>query len=348
MRILVLLALLLAACGSTLSPGVARPSPSSKPVPWLAAPAHPTPIPDPTVPPQPGGVRVCKSTELVGGAGRGQGAGGWWTRTIVIADFSESKCLVAGPTAVEYLDATGATIVAADSFTAPSWGTPGWAIIEPAREVTLIGPVSGEALVMLQTYGDCGHALLRAVRITFAGPTGTIVVPVESQPVGGRCDSPTQRLGLSGMPIRPSELPPYPTPPPLPLTFAIDAPSVAFAGEPLPYVVRVSNAMPSPYAWGQGCPIYLEWLGGRDVSPTNVPGHIVKPLDPVYAGTAKEFHSLNCGTAGAVPARGELRFDMRMDLPRDALGPEKVCWAMLQPPETTQVCATIEFLPPRQ
>jgi hypothetical protein len=135
---------------------------------------------------------------------------------------------------------------------------------------------------------------------------------------------------------------------PSPLVFSIDAPSVAFAGETLSYVVRIQNVSPTSYAWGDGCPIYLEWLGGREVSPTNVPGHIVKPLDSVYAGTAKEHHTLNCAAAGAIQAGGELPFDMRIDLPRDALGSENLCWEMLPPPETTQVCAPIQFLPPRQ
>lgn len=352
MRWWLLLGLLFVSCAEHVvasPPSSSPPVPSTTLVPWLAAAAHPTPIPDPTVPPRPTGVRECTNAELAGGVGRGQGAGGWWIRTVVIADLGPTRCLIGGPSAVAYLDAAGAIIVTADGFGTPTWGAPGWAVLEPSRGVTLFGPVAGEALAILQTWGDCGHATLGAVRLTFSGSIGTLVVPAEPQPVGGRCDSPTERLGLTGLPLRASELPPYPTPRLLPLSFSIAAPSIAFAGETLAYVVHIRNTTSSSYSWNDGCPIYVESLGGREVSPTAVPGHAKQPPDKIYAGFAKEVHPLDCAAGGPIAPGAEIVFEMRIEVPRDAYGTDTLYWNIVAGPfPTASASAPIEFLAPRR
>ncbi|HEX6061844.1 MAG TPA: hypothetical protein VF001_07215 [Candidatus Limnocylindria bacterium] len=256
-----------------------------------------------------------------------------------------------GPTRATYLDAQGRPIVE----TTPEAATLNarWAVLGPLSAPSAADDHrDGEAMIGLATYGDCGPApALASVTFTFGPPTGDVRIPmVPPKGVGGRCDVPGMTLALGiFLPLAPawwSTRPPEPSHAPSPLTFTIDAPSIAFAGETLVYLVHVRNSSAAPYEWGEVCPSYLEWLGGREVTPTSVPGHLAKPANPVYAGLAKETHLLNCAAAGAVAPNGQVAFEMHLDLPRDALGTEMLCWERMLWP-ATQGCEPVEFLAPR-
>ncbi|HEV2251026.1 MAG TPA: hypothetical protein VGT60_11030 [Candidatus Limnocylindria bacterium] len=350
MRILVAACLVVASCGAhSVAASGPTPSPVRSNVPWVADGARPTPIPEPTVEPRPTAVPDCRASDLVGVAYRGQGAGGWWVRGLMLGNRGEARCVVAGPLSAAYLDAAGAAIATA-GVRSPTWSSPGWAVLEPRSlpvDDHVIHP--GQARITLESYGDCEHRELRAIAVTFATPAAVIRFAVEPQPVGGRCDAPGQRLGVSSWAIAPTEPPVFPTPAPLPLAFAINAPAVAFAGESLTYVVRVTNAAAAPYTWGHGCPIYLESLPGREATPSLVPdrGGKWEPPARTYAGFAKELHPLNCAGAGAIPAGGEASFEMRIAVPRDALGPETLHWEIASPLPNVHVTAPLEILPPR-
>lgn len=343
-----LLAVLMAACGSTVGSGVARPSPSSTPIPWLADVAVPTPLPTPTIPPQPTGMRECVAAEIRTATPRGQGAGGWATRSVILASAGRSSCLLVGPTSVAYMD--GETAVVTSVLSAPpSWSGPGWVVLQPGN-VPLEGPRAGQARLTLETYGDCHHATMNAIAMTFAGHTGTVIAPTESQTVGGRCDDPgaPQHLSLGWWALGPSQLPDFPIPAPFPLGFTIDPPPVAFASEPLRYLLRVRNIGATTFTWPFGCPIYVESLGGREVSPTAVPGHAKQPPDKVYAGFAKELHPLDCAAGGPIAPGAEIAFEMRIDVPRDAYGADTLYWNIAGPFPTGSASAPIEFLAPRR
>jgi len=350
MRILwVALALSLAACGDHVAAGDARPSPTRTPIPWTSARAIPTPLATPAAPRPPTNVRTCAASDVAALVGRGQGATGWWVRGVFLGNRSDTTCLISGPTAVAYVDAHGGAMPAA-GVTATSYVEPGWAVLAPASVPSdEYVHAAGQAQVILWSLGDCDHRELRSVAITFGGSTGTVRVATgpPTQTFGGRCDFAGQRFGLSSSPIRPMETPPLPTPTPLPVTFGIDAPAVAFAGETLRYVVTVKNLGAQPFAWS-ACPVYVEWLGGREVTPSDVPGRAPKPPDRVYAGFSKELHSLNCDAAGPIAAGATVEFEMLIAVPRDGLGPDSLRWELAGPFPAAQLSSPIRILAPRR
>jgi hypothetical protein len=351
MRLLLPLCLLLAACGSMAA--APRPSPTAataSPIPWIAAVAQPTPAPTPALLVRPVEVRDCATSDIVAIAYPGQGAGGWWIRGVVLGNRSDTRCVVAGPLAISYLGASRA-VIATGGTSAPTWSSPGWAVLEP-RTLPVDDHVNhpGQARIMMTSYGDCEHRELHGIAVTLAALPAVIRVDVEPQPVGGRCDIPGQRLGVSSWPIAPTEPVALPTPAPLPLTFAIDAPAVAFAGEPLRYQLRVRNLSSSPYAWSD-CPAYLEWLGGHALTPSAPPPDKGLKADPgakQYVGATKEAHVLNCGPAGSLAPGGELAFEMLIDVPADAYGLDTLRWDIAGPGIREVARAQIQFLAPRR
>ncbi len=349
-----MLAVLITACGSPLSPGVAGPSANSTPIPWLAATVVPTPMPTPAPVPRPIGIPSCRAADLAGVFIGGQGATGWITRSFAIGSRATSACIVEGPVHAAYVDARGQPIVATTEESAQR--NAGWAVLGP-RSAPTGGDdrLNGEAMIGLATYGDCGPApALASVTFTFAPPTGDVRIPMQPASVGGRCDAPGMPLNLGiFFPLALawwSTQPPERTAAPAPVTFAIDAPSVAFAGETLSYVVRVRNSSTTLFAWSDGCPIYLEWLGGREAPLPVVPDRTGKWELPAktYLGVAKELHLLNCAAAGAIAPGGELAFEMRLDVPRDAYGTETLYWSVAGPLPNGSAGAPIEFLAPRR
>jgi hypothetical protein len=350
MRILILTCVVLASCGAN-SIAASSPTPAAlrSVIPWLADRAHPTPLPAPAARLRPSRIRDCETSDVVGVAYRGGGAGGWWLRGVILGNRSDTPCVVAGPLALSYLDAIG-VVIASGGVSAPTWDGPGWAILEPTSPPAddhVDHP--GQARITMQSYGDCEHRELRAIAVTFAAPSAVIQFNVDAQPVGGRCDVPEQRLSISSWPVAPTTSEALPTPPPLPLTFAVDAPAVTFAGETLTYMVRARNIASTPYAWGDGCPIYLEWLPGRDTTPP-LAHHTGKwePPASIYVGSATELHPLNCAETGELSPGSEVAFEMRIAVPPDALGADTLHWEIAGPLTHSHVSAPLEILPPRR
>jgi hypothetical protein len=299
---------------------------------------------------RPTGVPECAQTDVAAIAFRGQGGGGWWVRGVVLGNRGGTPCIVSGPLGVSYLDAGGATIATA-SLSATTWSAPGWAVLD-ASSPPVDDHVSrpGQGRIILQSYGDCAHRELHAIAVAFAGSTGTVRVAVDPQPVGGRCDVAGQQLGVSSSPIESTDPVAFPVPSPPPLALSIAAPSVAFAGETLSYMVRIRNISRVSYAWSGGCPIYVETLGGREATPSLVPGRGGKwePPAKTYVGFAKEIHPLNCAAAGAIVSGSDAAFEMRIAVPRDAFGPDTLYWAFAGPFPSGGASTPIEFLAPRR
>jgi hypothetical protein len=334
MRIGLLLAIVVAvACGRPAAGVAPLASPTPTPVPWIADAAHPTPFPIPTSTPRPTGVRGCASSDLVGVFDGGQGAGGSITRGFVIGNRSDTPCIVDGPIRAAYVDAHGGEIVATNIQSTSL--TAGWVVLGALTEpVAGSAHREGQAFIGLATYGDCGSAIgVAAVALTFTEPTNQVVIPMAAARVGGRCDVPEQRLQLGiffALGPAATPLPPQ-TPAPRLLSFAIEAPPTAMAGAALDYVVRIRNVSAQPYTWEGGCPLYLEWLGGHEITPTIRPSAVSKqevPF-PVYAGGVKELHSLNCGPAGVIPSGADVGFEMHINVPADARGPDMLRWEII-------------------
>jgi hypothetical protein len=344
---LVALALLLVACGGTGTGGLgATPPPPPTPVPWLAADAVLTPRPQPSVPPPPAGVPDCTAAELRLAATGGTGGGGWWVRAVVLTTAGTRPCLVRGPVATALRDGDGPVIEGAIS-TAPSWSEPGWAVLAPGEPFDPLTRRPGQGQLTLTSYGDCARATFDAVTIGFVGPV-TAVAHVTRQPVGGRCDSPGQVLRLHVSLLGPAEPLALPTVPPMPLAARIEAPAAAFAGETLRFVVWLRTTAAASYDWRDGCPDYLEWLGGHPVPATDAPGRVAKPEPPAYAGATKERHPLNCAAAGPLLPGSERAFEMRIAVPPDARGTDTLRWDLPYAGAPDAATARIEVLPPRR
>jgi len=310
-------------------------------------------IPTPVSTPRPAGVPSCRAADLVGVFIGGQGAGGWLTRTFAIGTRTTTPCIVDGPIRATYLDAQDQLITAAVEESAGL--APSWAVLGPQSAPSAADDqLDGQAVIGLATYGDCGPAPeLASVIFAFAPPTGEVRVPIVPARVGGRCDGPGEELELGiFVPLGPapwSTQPPERSATPSPFALSIELPTVVFAGEPLSYVVHIRNRSSESYAWGDGCPTYLEWFGGRETplpAVTERPGKSERPQ--TYVGVAKESHLLNCTAAGVIAPEGEIAFEMRIDVPPDALGPDTLRWEITAPFSGSEVSAPVEFLAPRR
>jgi hypothetical protein len=75
---------------------------------------------------------------------------------------------------------------------------------------------------------------------------------------------------------------------------------------------------------------------------------VKQPPDKIYAGFAKELHPLDCLAGGPIPPGGEVVFEMRIDVPRDAYGTDTLYWNIAGPFPSGSASAPIEFLAPRR
>lgn len=137
----------------------------------------------------------------------------------------------------------------------------------------------------------------QAVRLTLPDGAGTIDVGYDAVPP---CDTPGSASTVGVRPFQPA---------PLAATAPWTSTAVQAKIQPLPgadlsgraggtarYAVVLSNPSSAPVSFGN-CPLVVELL-----APAGAP----------------EAHQLNCRSAGALPAHGSLRFEMRIDVPADA------------------------------
>jgi hypothetical protein len=176
-------------------------------------------------------------------------------------------------------------------------------------------------------------------------PVGAIVVMLPGDPtpivahldppmgVGARCNSADVPKGATTMSVGPRPTPmPAATQAPATLAAHIDAPSTAFAGETLRYLLRLTNLTSGPLVLDP-CPSYLEWLGGHPLPteppPSNLPSF--KVWDPIvrYTGGVKESHLLNCSDAPSLGLAASITFEMRLEVPANALGSDTLRWQVI-------------------
>ena len=287
-------------------------------IPWSSARPVITAAPVPTVAPIPTNIRACRSVELRAAEGHGQGATGWWVRPIVVGSVAADPCLIEGPRAVRFVSASG-VVIAQAVVGSPDPGQPGWVVLAadsaPAADVT---SREGQGLISVWSYGDCDHHRYDTIAIVFAMAQATTGSPGV---IGGRCDAPGQRLGVSAGPLwtpfRAATATPKQSPQ---LNADVVAPRTAFASEALHYTLTLSNTSDQPYSL-RDCPWYIEWLGGRELEQTPNPINVKKPDARLFAGFAKESYSLNCAIDAIAPHRSA-SFEIVLQVPRDALGPD--------------------------
>jgi hypothetical protein len=106
------------------------------------------------------------------------------------------------------------------------------------------------------------------------------------------------------------EQPEQPTPPQR-LSAAFEAPDGVIAGTTLVYVVDLANRSDQPVPLDP-CPAYIQ------AAP--------RP------SAVKDIETLNCAPAGPIPARGTVRFEMRMPIPADTpAGELEIFWSLIGP-----------------
>lgn len=106
------------------------------------------------------------------------------------------------------------------------------------------------------------------------------------------------------------------------ITASITLPATATAGERMDYVVTLRNPSDSDLELVPVCPGYVE------SARAGVP--------------MKEIYGLNCAGAGALPAHGRLRFQMRLHVSEQAEpGPMTVYWTLLTVGGTAHATGTV-------
>jgi len=273
--------------------------------------------------PIPTGVRLCRAADLLARHEGAQGAGGWWTGTLLLTSRAE-PCLIHGLVELRFLDPLGHEIVR--SMPSASGAFRDWAVVGEAQVQWLLSnwceprPTVGAILVLLP--GD---------------PTPVVARLDPPMGVGARCNSADGGAdgvkGATTMSVgRRPTLEPITSPPPARIAARIDAPSTAVAGDTLRYVVTLTNLTTDTLVLDP-CPSYVESLGGQALPtpapPSNWP--TFKPWSPIvpYAGVAKESHLLNCGKSPSIAAGASISFEMRLAVPADALGSDTLRWGVI-------------------
>ena len=337
--LLVLAAALVAACGDHVgqaasggvghasrspAPAAATAQPTAIPVPWTSTEPSFPPYVRPTVAPVPTGVARCDAHSLRIDPGGYQGAMGSLYGVVFLENTSTSPCLVQGAFTARFIARSGIVALVTDVNPMPSDQyaplMPGWAIA---------------GRVMIQWEARWCQTADPIIRIDLVYEGATFKAD-ESPFVGGSgCDVPGAHAGHAS--VWPFGTQPTPPPPPVPsiLRPTIDAPARVVAGTTLRYTVSLANTS-SVDVQLDPCPNYLEWLGGRLVGTSTPPPDFPssKPWigDKSFVGVAKEGYALNC--AGAVIAPGQaITFEMRLQIPADALGPDTLRWRLAGPAE---------------
>jgi hypothetical protein len=270
-------------------------------VPWSAeTPPPPAATPTPTASaPE---ARECTAGELaVGRAGFG-GATGSMAGVFSVWTTGPQPCRVEGSPGVEMLDGDGRRLVARGP--GDGNGGPGPVTLLPGRTIPVLGedPALGTATVGVQWGSWCKAAPKEplSLRVTFLGGAVIGSTPVETHGMTPRCDVPRKLSGLSVGPFEAAAGPSPTEPPSTPastLTGHLELPDHAFIGQPLRYVMVITNPT-SVEVTLQPCPAYRERLSvaGKDTI---------------------EEHTLNCDGLPPLAPGATLRFEMVLQVPDD-------------------------------
>jgi len=320
-RALAILSLALAACGDHASTALsgATDRPIGTPIPWISAAASFPPVPTVTPEPIPTDVRPCQAADLSAEHQGAQGAGGSWSGALLLTARAD-RCLVHGLVELRFLDALDHEIVRSKS-SAPG-ALRDWA-------------VAGEIQVQWLLSNWCEPRVpVGAIVVMLPGdPTPIVAHLVPPMGVGARCNSADVPKGATTMSVGPRPTPvPAATQAPATLAAHIDAPSTAFAGETLRYLLTLTNLTSGALVLAP-CPSYLESLGGHPLPtaapPSNFPTFKIWDAIVRYEGGVKESHLLNCSDAPSLGPAASITFEMRLEVPANAVGSDTLRWQVI-------------------
>ncbi|MCB2177143.1 MAG: DUF4232 domain-containing protein [Actinomycetales bacterium] len=252
-------------------------------VPWSDARA--TPYVPPEQPSPSADARPCTAADVTATAGESDGAGGRLVRYIELRNTGSSACLLQGYPQVTAIGDGLPDVEATQGSFFPGTGA---ADMQPG-EVTTLG---------IETTTECQALVSGAVsgpwpglRITLPDGGGTVDVEVP-EGVDALCGLKTSEFS-GPTPTLPAVADPLAS-----LRASLELPATFVPGEPLVYVVRLTNPTDAAIALDR-CPSYLETLTG--------------------ATTHKESHALACAAAGGeIGPHLTVAFEMRLAVPADA------------------------------
>lgn len=319
----VLAATLIVGCGDHVGQAAGAGATAS-PIPWTSAKPSFPPYVRPTAAPVPTDVARCDPHALRIDPGDYQGAMGSLYGVVFLDNISSVSCLVEGPFTARFITRSGRIALTTNVTPLPAAQsaplTPGWAI-------------AGRVQIQWSALWCHVDDPIVAFELTYEG----VAFRASERPFSGgnACDV----LGANGASATVWPFGPRPTapPPPVPSVIVptIEAPARVVAGQTLTYTVSLRNTSNADVRL-EPCPNYIEWLGGRLVGAgTPPPGFpSSKPWigDKTYIGAAKEGYALNC--SGVTIAAGRATtFEMRLQVPIDALGHDTLRWMLAGPAE---------------
>lgn len=278
----------------TLAPFVVCPSASAGPVPWLDQAAA-----MPSSPAQTSPAPACDRADLqltLGSAGAYHGQA---TQEVLLRNRSDARCQLATTPTIEFASARGWQAVANM--------LPQDAALELPPQATL-GVLIGTPGACEATVGPNRQVVQRLRVIASGGAMETTGAHVDVT-----CGAPTVlRIDRHG---------PRATPPAAgslqALTAELHTPLSAVPGSSVEYTVTLKNPTDRPVALTSACPAYEQ---------------VLNTADGVIESSSLR---LNCTAAGdAVPAHGELQFEMRANVPAGAGhdGGIKLSWRLAHGP----------------
>jgi hypothetical protein len=280
--------------GPLRQPQPVSPSPSASAIPWRDAPS--VDYPQPSWSPRPDAT-PCRATDLTFDGVRSGAAMGTTSTSVRFHNDGPARCTLAGhPILLGRKNGTGAigTVpTSAQTMMAP----------EPDQVPATIDP--GEAgQVMIETHGGCldgrAETTYDSLRLRLPDGAGDLTVPRMS--INATCG-----VGLTVWHRPPASANPLDQL--ARLTVTIDVPDRIAVGAPLDFVVTLHNDTAADIPLDP-CPNYLIFLQA-----------------PIKLGNGS--HQLNCQVS-TVPAGGEVRFAMHLDLPNspDLIGETAVVWTL--------------------
>ncbi len=293
---------------SSLVPATRFPSPGDVTSPTMGGfvPWSPQTLPPPAATPTPTApapeARVCTAGELAVGRAFLEGATGSLAGGFSIWTTGTQPCVIEGAPGVEVVDGNGRRLVGHQP--ADGNGGPGPVALVPGRALPVPGddPPLGTATVFIQWWSWCKTAPKEPVSLRVSLLDGSVIgsTPVETYGVAPRCDTPGQASSISVGPFEAATGPDPTEPPTIPassLSGHLELPQHAVIGEPLHYLMIITNPTSSAIPLGP-CPAYREQLtvAGRDVI---------------------EEHVLNCEGLPPLAPGATLRFEMVLEVPDD-------------------------------
>lgn len=321
---LLVLALLVAACGGTTSrqspgaPSTANPSVIA----WISTTPSSLAAPTPTPTVIPNGTPACSASDVVAVFG-GIGAltGGQLAATVLFGNRTTHPCLLAGTPAVELFDSTARKL----SLTlSPIPGmpsdavlvVPGTADVKPQESRAGVGYVEIDWGTHDGSGNPCIPQPIKATSIGVSMPGGGSLRVAVTNALNADsgilpCYGQINVSAFQGFPA------PEPSPTPNPLTtlaIHINAPASARAGKALSYTVALTNTASEPFIFSNDCPAYGEW-GGDSTT-----------------GFAKEFHILNCRPVAVIASGQSVTFAMQVSVaPGISPGQYTLWWGFAVP-----------------